>query len=70
MRRKTIYEYHRISFPKNDVTNGTVVLLTPLPTCLGRKNCTSCMKKDINFEVNILYNLKILKFKLHYSYLL
>jgi hypothetical protein len=54
MRRKTIYEYHRIAFPMNEITNGTVILLTPLPTCLEKKNCTSCMKKDIDFEVYII----------------
>jgi hypothetical protein len=51
MRRKTIYEYHRIGLNEDDVTNGTVIILTALPTCLEKKNCTSCMKKDINFEV-------------------
>lgn len=51
MRRKTIYEYHRVTFQEDEVTNGTVIILTALPTCLEKKNCTSCIKKDTNFQV-------------------
>jgi len=51
VRRKTIYEYHRVTFHEDEVTNGTVIILTALPTCLEKKNCTSCIKKDTNFQV-------------------
>jgi len=51
MNRKTIYQYDRIKFQENEVTNGTVIILTALPTCIQRKNCTSCIKKDTNFQV-------------------
>lgn len=51
VRRKTIYEYHRVTFQEDEVTNGTVIILTALPTCLEKKNCTSCIKKDTNFQV-------------------
>jgi len=50
VRRKTIYEYHRVTFHEDEVTNGTVIILTALPTCLEKKNCTSCIKKDTNFQ--------------------
>lgn len=50
VRRKTIYEYHRVTFNDDEVTNGTVIILTALPTCLDKKNCTSCIKKDTNFD--------------------
>ncbi|CAH1723849.1 plexin domain-containing protein 2 [Aphis gossypii] len=50
VRRKTIYEYHRVTFQEDEVTNGTVIILTALPTCLEKKNCTSCIKKDTNFQ--------------------
>jgi len=51
VRRKTIYEYHRVTFHEDEVTSGTVIILTALPTCLEKKNCTSCIKKDTNFQV-------------------
>ncbi|XP_025205299.1 plexin domain-containing protein 2 [Melanaphis sacchari] len=50
VRRKTIYEYHRVTFHEDEVTNGTVIILTALPTCLDKKNCSSCIKKDTNFQ--------------------
>ncbi|XP_050428776.1 plexin domain-containing protein 2-like isoform X2 [Adelges cooleyi] len=50
VRRKTIYEYHRVTFNDDEVTNSTVIVLTALPTCLEKKNCTSCVKKDTNFQ--------------------
>ncbi|XP_050537135.1 plexin domain-containing protein 2 [Daktulosphaira vitifoliae] len=48
LRRKTIYEYHRVTF--SDVTNGTVIFLKALPTCMEKKNCSSCVKTDTNFQ--------------------
>lgn len=57
MRRKTIYEYHRVSFHGDEVANETVIVLTALPTCLEKKNCSSCIKKDTNFQVIFVLNL-------------
>lgn len=34
IRRKTIYEYHRVSFKDYEITNNTILRLTALPTCL------------------------------------
>lgn len=53
VRRKTIYEYHRVTFHEDEVTNGTIIVLTALPTCLDKKNCSSCIKKDTNFQVTL-----------------
>lgn len=50
VRRKTIYEYHRVNF--TNIKNGTVIYLRALPTCLDMKDCTSCLTKITNFECN------------------
>ncbi|KAE8743552.1 hypothetical protein FOCC_FOCC010877 [Frankliniella occidentalis] len=50
VRRKTIYEYHRVNFA--NIQNGTVIYLRALPTCLDMKDCTSCLTKITNFECN------------------
>ncbi|XP_031638689.1 plexin domain-containing protein 2 [Contarinia nasturtii] len=42
-RRKTIYEYHRVNFPGQDIKNNTVIRMVALPTCLGFKDCASCL---------------------------
>lgn len=56
MRRKTIYEYHRVSFHEDEIANETVIILTALQTCLEKKNCSSCVKKIANFQVIIYLN--------------
>lgn len=54
VRRKTIYEYHRIAFSKDDIGNWTSIYLTALPTCVTDTNCTSCLRKEnIALEVSI-----------------
>ncbi|KAI4465217.1 tumor endothelial marker 7 related [Holotrichia oblita] len=51
VRRKTIFEYHKVSFKKETITNWTVIYLTPLPTCLGFTDCHSCITTEIpNFK--------------------
>ncbi|KAK3927453.1 Plexin domain-containing protein 2 [Frankliniella fusca] len=50
VRRKTIYEYHRVNFP--NIRNGTVIYLRALPTCLDMKDCNSCLTEITNFECN------------------
>ncbi|CAH0558199.1 unnamed protein product [Brassicogethes aeneus] len=47
VRRKTIYEYHRVNFPKEDIKNWTVIYLKALPTCLESKDCETCLTKKI-----------------------
>uniref|UniRef100_T1J3I3 Vacuolar protein sorting-associated protein 54 n=1 Tax=Strigamia maritima TaxID=126957 RepID=T1J3I3_STRMM len=50
LRRKTIYEYHRVDLKKPEITNVTSIYFTALPTCVGFKDCNSCMKENIGFE--------------------
>ncbi|XP_059615259.1 plexin domain-containing protein 2 isoform X2 [Phlebotomus argentipes] len=51
-RRKTIYEYHRVTFESNDIRNGTVIFLSAQPTCLSLTDCVSCLKKLTSFKCN------------------
>lgn len=50
VRRKTIYEYHRVQFNKEEIKNWTVIYLNALPTCLDYKDCESCITAKIGFE--------------------
>ncbi|KAF2894535.1 hypothetical protein ILUMI_11637, partial [Ignelater luminosus] len=51
VRRKTIYEYHRVHFNKEDIKNSTVIYLKSLPTCLDSKDCNTCLTAVIsNFQ--------------------
>ncbi|KAH8415407.1 hypothetical protein KR222_010771, partial [Zaprionus bogoriensis] len=49
--RKTIYEYHRVTFGQQEITNSTIIILTALPTCLGYNDCESCIKHNTTFDV-------------------
>ncbi|XP_011155635.1 plexin domain-containing protein 2 [Solenopsis invicta] len=50
VRRKTIYEYHRVNFNRQDIMNCTVIYLKALPTCLNFDNCRDCLTKVPDFE--------------------
>ncbi|KAI5640942.1 plexin domain-containing protein 2 [Phthorimaea operculella] len=50
IRRKTIYEYHRVSFKSYEITNGTILVLKALPTCLQYDTCESCVNHDTGFD--------------------
>jgi len=50
VRRKTIYEYHRVNFKQEDIKNWTVIYLNALPTCIEKKDCSSCVSAKIGFE--------------------
>lgn len=52
VRRKTIYEYHRVQFNREDIKNWTVILLNALDTCLDMKDCDSCLTKVPKFQVS------------------
>ncbi|XP_064613560.1 plexin domain-containing protein 2-like isoform X4 [Liolophura sinensis] len=43
MKRRTIYEYHRVQINFTQVTNNTVVILKPNPTCNTARTCESCL---------------------------
>ncbi|BFG02609.1 plexin domain-containing protein 1 [Drosophila madeirensis] len=48
-RRKTIYEYHRVTFQQKEITNDTIIILTALPTCLGYTDCQGCINHNTTF---------------------
>ncbi|KRF80854.1 plexin domain-containing protein 1 isoform X1 [Drosophila virilis] len=48
--RKTIYEYHRVTFRQQEITNNTIIVLTALPTCLGYSDCQACINHNTTFE--------------------
>ncbi|KAF6198578.1 hypothetical protein GE061_008326 [Apolygus lucorum] len=50
VRRKTIYEYHRVNFNKEDIKDWTVINLTPLETCLSYSTCETCLNHDTSFD--------------------
>ncbi|CAL8292297.1 unnamed protein product [Lota lota] len=50
VRRRTIYEYHRVELSKTRITNSTAVEISPLPTCLQFSDCSSCISSQINFN--------------------
>lgn len=50
VRRKTIYEYHRVSFRNYVITNSTILWLSALPTCLQYDTCDSCLNHDTGFN--------------------
>ncbi|XP_047012613.2 plexin domain-containing protein 2 [Ictalurus punctatus] len=50
IRRRTIYEYHRVELLKSKITNYTIIELLPLPTCLQFSSCDSCVTAHIGFN--------------------
>ncbi|XP_014827926.1 PREDICTED: plexin domain-containing protein 2-like [Poecilia mexicana] len=50
VRRRTIYEYHRINIPKSKICSSTAVELLPLPTCLQFSSCGPCVTSQIGFD--------------------
>ncbi|XP_032526734.2 plexin domain-containing protein 2 [Danaus plexippus] len=50
VRRKTIYEYHRISFMTHEITNNTILKLIALPTCLEYNTCSDCLNHNTGFN--------------------
>ncbi|XP_019772137.1 plexin domain-containing protein 2 [Dendroctonus ponderosae] len=55
VRRKTIYEYHRVIFNDEEIKNGTAIYLTALPTCLNYLNCSSCLISVENLNVSFFF---------------
>ncbi|XP_006869954.1 PREDICTED: plexin domain-containing protein 2 isoform X2 [Chrysochloris asiatica] len=50
VRRRTIYEYHRVELQMSKITNISAVEMTPLPTCLEFNECDSCVSSQIGFN--------------------
>uniref|UniRef100_A0A8C5HNA3 Plexin domain-containing protein 2-like n=1 Tax=Gouania willdenowi TaxID=441366 RepID=A0A8C5HNA3_GOUWI len=57
VRRRTIYEYHRVELTKTRITNSTAVEITPLPTCLQFTSCGPCISSQINFNCSWCHRL-------------
>ena len=52
MKRKTIYEYHRIDMKDYTISNNTAVVFTAQPTCVSLHSCEKCLSHpNINFTV-------------------
>ena len=58
VRRKTIYEYHRVSMKDdeqiaNKISNRTAIFLKALPRCNMKKNCEDCLSlKSSELDLN------------------
>ncbi|KAM3604931.1 uncharacterized protein V6R79_018182 [Siganus canaliculatus] len=50
LRRRTIYEYHKVDILKSKISNSTAVEMLPLPTCLQFSSCTPCVSSQIGFN--------------------
>ncbi|XP_050980883.1 plexin domain-containing protein 2 [Labeo rohita] len=50
VRRRTIYEYHRVELLKSKIANVTAVEMLPLPTCLQFSSCETCVMAQIGFN--------------------
>lgn len=48
IRRKTIYEYHKIDLLKKDITNNSAIYFTALPTCLDHHTCQECVDSEVS----------------------
>lgn len=50
VRRKTIYEYHRVSFKNRAISNSTILKLIALPTCIQYDSCDTCLNHQTGFN--------------------
>ncbi|XP_069815136.1 plexin domain-containing protein 2 [Dendropsophus ebraccatus] len=50
VRRRTIFEYHRVELEMSKITNFSAVEMLPLPTCLQFNSCGSCVRSQIGFN--------------------
>ncbi|XP_046883116.1 plexin domain-containing protein 2, partial [Hypomesus transpacificus] len=50
VRRRTIYEYHKVDILKSKISNSTAVEMLPHPTCLQFSSCGSCLTSQIGFN--------------------
>ncbi|XP_057189147.1 plexin domain-containing protein 2 isoform X2 [Triplophysa rosa] len=58
VRRRTIYEYHRVELLKSKITNSSAVEMLPLPTCLQFSSCEMCVTAQIGFDCSWCSRLK------------
>ncbi|XP_077159184.1 plexin domain-containing protein 2 isoform X1 [Paroedura picta] len=58
VRRRTIYEYHRVELQMSKVTNLSAVEMIPLPTCLQFDSCGPCVMSQIGFNCSWCHKLQ------------
>ncbi|XP_018613097.1 plexin domain-containing protein 2-like [Scleropages formosus] len=58
VRRRTIYEYHRVELLKDQISSSTAVDMRPLPTCLQFSSCGSCIFSLIGFRCSWCHRLQ------------
>ncbi|XP_054156544.1 plexin domain-containing protein 2-like [Oppia nitens] len=50
IRRKTIYEYHRVDLKDYAISNNTAIYFKALPTCASLQTCGDCVSAAIGFH--------------------
>lgn len=50
VRRKTIYEYHRVSMKNQEIANQTAIYLQALPRCNMKTSCEECIALNVTEE--------------------
>ncbi|CAH2282306.1 plexin domain-containing 2 [Pelobates cultripes] len=58
VRRRTIFEYHRVELEMSKITNFSAVEMLPLPTCLQFNSCSTCVTSQIGFDCSWCSNLQ------------
>ncbi|XP_018419731.1 PREDICTED: plexin domain-containing protein 2 [Nanorana parkeri] len=58
VRRRTIFEYHRVELEMSKITNCSAVEMLPLPTCLQFSSCGTCVRSQIGFNCSWCNNLQ------------
>jgi len=48
VRRKTIYEYHRVNMKNHEIANQTAIYLQALPRCNTKKTCRECLSLTVH----------------------
>lgn len=57
-RRKTIYEYHRVTFDDVRIRNNTLIILKAETTCISITDCAACLELN-TFKVHKIHFLTI-----------
>jgi len=48
VRRKTIYEYHRLNKKGENITNWSAIIFRALPTCNRQDTCEKCLRPEVS----------------------
>lgn len=50
VRRKTIYEYHRMDMKDHKIQNNSAIYFKALATCISKADCQSCIDTEVETE--------------------